>query len=94
MNELYNFEEIFSILDNLNKFQQSRIPLCAAENVISNFCKLPLDGDIQERYIMGNYYTYSEKIILLEASILFPYMNKFIMYASYYLIQDIQMQGR
>ena len=51
MNELYNFEEIFSILDNLNKFQQSRIPLCAAENVISNFCKLPLDGDIQERYI-------------------------------------------
>ena len=85
MNELYNFEEIFSILDNLNKFQQSRIPLCAAENVISNFCKLPLWGTTI--HIL-------KKIILLEASILFPYMNKFIMYASYYLIQDIQMQGR
>lgn len=61
MSDFYNFEEIFSILDNLEIFQQSRIPLCAAENVISNFCKLPLDGDIQERYIMGNYYTYSAK---------------------------------
>lgn len=94
MGELYNFEKIFSLLDNLSNFQKSRIPLCAAENVISNFCKLPLDGDIQERYIMGNYYTYSEKIILLEANILFQYMNKFIMYASCYLIQNIQMRGR
>lgn len=72
MNELYNFEEIFSILDNLNKFQQSRIPLCAAENVISDFCKLPLDGDIQERYIMGNYYTYSEKNNFIGSQYLVP----------------------
>lgn len=72
MSELYNFEEIFSILENLNKFQQARIPLCAAENVISNFCKIPLDGDIQERYIMGNYYTYSEKNNFIGSEYLVP----------------------
>lgn len=72
MGELYNFEKIFSLLDNLSNFQKSRIPLCAAENVISNFCKLPLDGDIQERYIMGNYYTYSEKNNFIGSQYLVP----------------------
>lgn len=72
MNDFYNFEKIFSILDNLELFQQSRIPLCAAENVISNFCKLPLDGDVQERYIMGNYYTYSEKNNFIGSQYLVP----------------------
>jgi len=72
MGELYNFEKIFSILDNISNFQKLRIPLCAAENVISNFCKLPLDGDIQERYIMGNYYTYSEKNNFIGSQYLVP----------------------
>ena len=72
MSDFYNFEKIFSILDNLEIFQQSRIPLCAAENVISNFCKLPLDGDIQERYIIGNYYTYSEKNNFVGSQYLVP----------------------
>lgn len=72
MDDFYNFEKIFSILDNLEIFQQSRIPLCAAENVISKFCKLPLDGDIQERYIMGNYYTYSEKNNFVGSQYLVP----------------------
>ena len=72
MGDFYNFEEIFSILDNLEIFQQSRIPLCAAENVISKFCKLPLDGDIQERYIMGNCYTYSEKNNFVGSQYLVP----------------------
>lgn len=72
MDDFYNFEKIYSILDNLEIFQQSRIPLCAAENVISKFCKLPLDGDIQERYIMGNSYTYSEKNNFIGSQYLVP----------------------
>lgn len=72
MSDCYDFEKILSILDNLETFQQSSIPLCAAENVISKFCKLPLDGDIQERYIMGNYYTYSEKNNFIGSQYLVP----------------------
>lgn len=72
MGDFYNFDKIFSILDNLELFQKSRIPLCAAENVISEFCKLPLDGDFQERYIMGNYYTYTEKNNFIGSQYLVP----------------------
>lgn len=72
MSNFNNYEKIFSILDDLAAFQQSRIPLCAAENVISKFCRLPLDGDIQERYIMGNYYTYRESNNFIGSQYLVP----------------------
>ena len=39
-------------------YQRSTIPLCAAENVMSDFAKLPLGADFQERYIMGSAYEF------------------------------------
>jgi glycine/serine hydroxymethyltransferase len=50
--------ELHDRLSEFNQFQKNTVPLCAAENPISNFCKLPLNGDLQERYIMGNYDSY------------------------------------
>ncbi len=32
---------IREVFENFNTYQKSTIPLCAAENVISDFCKLP-----------------------------------------------------
>jgi len=72
MSNYYDFEKIYAILDRMEVFEQSRLPLCAAENIISKFCKLPLDGNIQERYIMGNYYTYSEDNNFIGSDTLVP----------------------
>lgn len=54
------------------KFQKHSVPLCAAENIISDFAKLPLNGDWQERYIMGNTYSYSLNDNFIGSDYLFP----------------------
>lgn len=41
------------------RYYRDSLPLCAAENVISAFAKIPLEGDFQERYIMGSPYSYT-----------------------------------
>jgi glycine/serine hydroxymethyltransferase len=48
-------KKLYNILSNFNVYHSETVPLCAAENVISEFCKLPLTGDLQSRYIMGNH---------------------------------------
>lgn len=35
------------------EYKKANIPLCAAENVISDFVKLPLMSSVQEKYVMG-----------------------------------------
>ena len=72
--------EIDKKLDNLvnnlrecTQYYQSTLPLCAAENAISNFCKIPLSGDFQERYIMGNTYTYNIKSNFIGSQYLLPF---------------------
>ncbi|MDR2008992.1 MAG: hypothetical protein LBQ22_00735 [Bacteroidales bacterium] len=46
-------------VQNFNQYHKNTIPLCAAENVVSDFCKLPLGAGFQERYIMGSAYEYT-----------------------------------
>ena len=48
------FNEVYRSLLECTVYYRNSLPLCAAENVISSFCKIPLEGDFQERYIMGN----------------------------------------
>lgn len=65
--------EFNSIMDDFKKFRNSDIPLCAAENIISDFSKKPLTMGLQERYILGGYLDYdinnnmigSEKVLPL-----------------------------
>ena len=52
-------QQLKQITCNFENFQRKSIPLCAAENVISDFVKYPLSGDFQERYIMGSAYNYT-----------------------------------
>lgn len=52
-------KEFNSIMDDFKEFRNSDIPLCAAENIISDFSKKPLTMGLQERYILGGYLDYN-----------------------------------
>lgn len=51
-------KEFTSIMNDFKNFRECDIPLCAAENVISDFSKIPLTKGLQERYILGGYLNY------------------------------------
>lgn len=40
------------------EIKRKTVPLCAAENIISPFVKIPLSGEFQERYIMDGVLSY------------------------------------
>ncbi|ALS02693.1 hypothetical protein ATZ33_15305 [Enterococcus silesiacus] len=69
--------ENLKILEQLNKnyatYDKNTLPLCAAENVMSNFSKLPLSSSIQERYIMGGTLDLQMEHNFMESSLLFDY---------------------
>ena len=37
-----NLKKYIELTDTINKFEKDKIPLCAAETYISDFCKTPL----------------------------------------------------
>ncbi|MFS7260242.1 hydoxy methyltransferase [Carnobacterium divergens] len=61
MNELKKLEYYQNYQDIEKCFLKTKIntlPLCAAENLISPFVKIPLSSDYQERYIMNGLHSY------------------------------------
>lgn len=56
---IIEIEKIKELTKNFKNFHKESLPLCAAENVMSDFVKIPLSSDFQERYIMGSMYDYS-----------------------------------
>lgn len=66
-------EEFEEVIREFKDFRKNDIPLCAAENVVSDFSKIPLKMGLQERYILGGYLDYdimnnmigSEKVLPL-----------------------------
>lgn len=69
--------ENLEILKTLNKqyevYEKNTLPLCAAENVMSDFSKLPLSSSIQERYIMGGTLNLQVDHNFMESKLLFEY---------------------
>jgi len=61
------------LIDDFNNYHNIALPLCAAENVISDFCKLPLSGSFQERYIMGSEHSYSSNKNFIGSDYLLPF---------------------
>ena len=59
MNINNKLNRLHDALTDCTSYYNDSIPLCAAENVISAFTKIPLAGDFQERYIMGSPYNYT-----------------------------------
>lgn len=55
------FEDLVSLCTELSTQENKLLPLCAAENVVSPFSKIPLDTFLQEKYIMGGVINYQEE---------------------------------
>ena len=62
-----------NVFKHFNDFQKKSVPLCAAENVISDFVKSPLAADFQERYIMGSAYDFTMNDNFIGAEYLLPF---------------------
>ncbi|MBC1242453.1 hydoxy methyltransferase [Listeria welshimeri] len=69
--------ENLKILQHLNQkyetYNENTLPLCAAENVMSDFSKLPLSSSMQERYIMGGILDLQKEDNFMESALLFEY---------------------
>jgi glycine/serine hydroxymethyltransferase len=70
---IQKINELVEISKKFYEFQRNSIPLCAAENIMSDFCKLPLSADFQERYIMGSAYEYSLMDNFIGSKYLIPF---------------------
>ena len=66
-------EKLNRINKNFQEYHRTCLPLCAAENVISDFVKWPLIAGYQERYIMGSAYDFTMNDNFIGADMLYPY---------------------
>lgn len=72
--KIKEIEAICELTKNFKNFHKNSLPLCAAENVVSDFVKIPLMADFQERYIMGSTYSYKMNgTNFIGSEYLFPY---------------------
>jgi glycine hydroxymethyltransferase len=61
-----------TIIKNFKDNNRKGIPLCAAENIMSDFARLPLKSELQEKYIMGGTINYQEEDNFIGSDLLFP----------------------
>ena len=66
-------QELANLTESFVSYYDLSLPLCAAENVISQFVKLPLSMGFQERYIVGNTYSYKEDDNFIGSTYLLPF---------------------
>lgn len=66
-------EYLNKLISEFEDYHKITLPLCAAENAISDFCKLPLNGNFQEHYIMGSEYTYDSEKNFIGSDYLLPF---------------------
>lgn len=66
-------QELVNLTESFKSYYDMTLPLCAAENVISSFASMPLSMGFQERYIVGNTYSYMEKDNFIGSTYLLPF---------------------
>lgn len=66
-------QELVNITESFETYYDMTLPLCAAENIISPFANMPLSMGFQERYIVGNTYSYMEKDNFIGSAYLLPF---------------------
>lgn len=66
-------QELVNLTESFVTYYDKTLPLCAAENVISPFANMPLSMGFQERYIVGNTYSYAEQDNFIGSSYLLPF---------------------
>lgn len=75
MNIDKKLDKLYDALFECTRYYKESLPLCAAENVISEFAKIPLEGDFQERYIMGSPYSYTLENNFIGSHELLPFYS-------------------
>lgn len=66
-------QELVNLTESFITYYDMTLPLCAAENVISPFANMPLSMGFQERYIVGNTYSYLEEDNFIGSTYLLPF---------------------
>ncbi|WP_139904170.1 NTP transferase domain-containing protein [Clostridium thermarum] len=66
-------QELVNLTESFISYYDKTLPLCAAENVISPFANMPLSMGFQERYIVGNTYSYLEQDNFIGSTYLLPF---------------------
>lgn len=68
-----NLVKLLGLVKDFDDYHRRALPLCAAENVISEFSNLPLKFGFQERYIMNNTYSFNMEDNFIGCEKLFPF---------------------
>lgn len=75
LNQNVFFNDFIKTAQKFDEFKQKSIPLCAAENVVSKFAKLPLLSATQEKYVMGGCLEYICDDNFIGGETIFPFYN-------------------
>lgn len=70
-----DIQELVNLTESFTTYYEKSLPLCAAENVISPFANMPLSMGFQERYIVGNSYSYHEDDNFIGSTYLLPFYD-------------------
>lgn len=70
-----SFKKFVNVTEKYNEFKRNCIPLCAAENCVSEFSKIPLSSSIKEKYVMGSPLEYIKDDNFIGSNIVYPYLN-------------------
>ncbi len=71
-----DINDVLNLVKDFKEYHNETLPLCAAENVISDFANLPLNMGFQERYIMNNTYSFNMDDNFIGCEKLFPFYQK------------------
>ena len=69
------FDQLVEFSTSLVQQENKMLPLCAAENIVSPFSKIPLDTFLQEKYIMGGTISYQDNNNFIGSKKLFQLYN-------------------
>lgn len=72
-NTAHELQALYSNSKSFIDYHRRALPLCAAENVISEFVNLPLSYGFQERYIMNNTYSFNMEDNFIGCEKLLPF---------------------
>lgn len=75
-----SLKKFIDVTEKYNEFKKNSIPLCAAENCMSEFAKIPLSSSIKEKYVMGGPLEYIKEDNFIGANVVYPY---------YHIINDL-----
>lgn len=68
--------QIYDLTQDFVGYHRNALPLCAAENIISEFANLPYHFGFQERYIMNNTYSFNMNDNFIGCEKLLPFYQK------------------